>query len=200
MNYNRKTFLLTKLFNKSWLFIWYKIGIMKKLTRVNLLHKWTWCFLQCGVLHQRWFYRNWLQRRGGSLGPPLFTWRSGHTQMNRAWGNEVSILTIFRPGVNGRCGSVLSLYVQVLLVVVQLLSCVWLSLTISRTFPKFMSIELVMPSKYLILCCLLLLPSIFPSIRVFSNKLAFHNVREEASLLHMIFFAIWKCPQAGIHG
>ena len=160
----------------------------------------TWCFLQCGVLHQRWFYRNWLQRSGGSLGPPLFTWRSGHTQMNRAWGNEVSILTIFRPGVNGRCGSVLSLYVQVLLVVVQLLSCVWLSLTISRTFPKFMSIELVMPSKYLILCCLLLLPSIFPSIRVFSNKLAFHNVREEASLLHMIFFAIWKCPQAGIHG
>ena len=36
-----------------------------------------------------------------------------------------------------------------------------------------MSIESVMPSNHLILCCpLLLLPSIFPSIRVFSNKLA----------------------------
>ena len=33
-----------------------------------------------------------------------------------------------------------------------------------------MSIELVMPSSHLILCCLLLLPSIFPSIRVFSNE------------------------------
>ena len=36
-----------------------------------------------------------------------------------------------------------------------------------------MSIELVMPSNHLILCCsLLLLPSAFPSIRVFSNELA----------------------------
>ena len=36
---------------------------------------------------------------------------------------------------------------------------------------KFMSIELVMPSSHLILCCpLLLLPSIFPSFRVFSNE------------------------------
>ena len=38
-----------------------------------------------------------------------------------------------------------------------------------------MSIELVMPSKHLILCCpLFVLPSIFPSIKVFSNKLTFH--------------------------
>ena len=38
-----------------------------------------------------------------------------------------------------------------------------------------MSIELVMPSTHLILCCpLLLLPSIFPSIRVFSNESALH--------------------------
>ena len=38
-----------------------------------------------------------------------------------------------------------------------------------------MSIEPVMPSNHLILCCpLLLLPSIFPSIRVFSNKSALH--------------------------
>jgi len=42
-------------------------------------------------------------------------------------------------------------------------------------FTKFMSIELVMPSNDLILCCpLLLLPSIFPSIWVFSNESALH--------------------------
>ena len=43
-----------------------------------------------------------------------------------------------------------------------------LSITISQSLHKLMSIELVMPSNHLILCCpLLLLPSIFPSIRVF---------------------------------
>ena len=47
-----------------------------------------------------------------------------------------------------------------------------LSLTISRSLPKFMSIALVMPSSHLILWCLLLLPSIFPSIRDFSNESA----------------------------
>ena len=69
---------------------------------------------------------------------------------------------------------------------VQLLSCVWLfatpwtaacqaslSITNSQSPPKPMSIESVMPSNHLILCCsLLLLPSIFPSIRVFSNESA----------------------------
>ena len=46
-----------------------------------------------------------------------------------------------------------------------------LSFTISWSLLKFMSIESVMPSNHLILCCpLLLLPSIFPGIRVFSNE------------------------------
>ena len=46
-----------------------------------------------------------------------------------------------------------------------------LSITNSRSLLKLMSIELVMPSNHLILCCpFLLLPSIFPSIRVFSNE------------------------------
>ena len=50
-----------------------------------------------------------------------------------------------------------------------------LSFTISQSLLKFMSIELMMPSKCLILCCpLLSLPSIFPRIRVFSNELALH--------------------------
>ena len=67
---------------------------------------------------------------------------------------------------------------------IQSLSCVWLfaiswtaacqaslSITNSRSLPKLMSIELVMPSNHLILCHPLLLPpSIFPSIRVFSNE------------------------------
>ena len=67
---------------------------------------------------------------------------------------------------------------------VQLLSCVRLfvtpgiaarqaslSITISRSSLKLMSIELVMPFSYLILCCpLFLLPPILPSIRVFSNE------------------------------
>ena len=46
-----------------------------------------------------------------------------------------------------------------------------LSITNSRSLLRLMSIELVMPSNHLILCCPLLLPpSIFPSIRVFSNE------------------------------
>ena len=46
-----------------------------------------------------------------------------------------------------------------------------LSITNSRCLPKPMSIKSVMPSNHLILCCpLLLLLSIFPSIRVFSNE------------------------------
>ena len=49
-----------------------------------------------------------------------------------------------------------------------------LSVTNSRSPPKLMSIESVMPSNHLILCCpLLLLPSIFTSIRGFSNESAF---------------------------
>ena len=48
-----------------------------------------------------------------------------------------------------------------------------LSITNSRNLPKLMSIEWVMPSNHLILCCpLLLLPSIFPGIRGFSNESA----------------------------
>ena len=49
-----------------------------------------------------------------------------------------------------------------------------LSFTISQSFLKLMSFELVIPSNHLILCHpLLLLPSVFPSIKVFSNESAF---------------------------
>ena len=50
-----------------------------------------------------------------------------------------------------------------------------LSITNSRSSLKLMSIESVVTSNHLILCCpLLLLPSIFPSIRVFSNESVLH--------------------------
>ena len=49
-----------------------------------------------------------------------------------------------------------------------------LSFTVSWSLLKLMSIELVIPSKHLILPCPLLLPSVFPSIKVVSNELAFH--------------------------
>ena len=76
-------------------------------------------------------------------------------------------------------------YIQIF-VVVQLLACVWLSVapwtvahqsplfcTVSWSWLKFMCIESAMLSHHLILCHpLLLLPSVFPSIRVFSNELA----------------------------
>ena len=74
--------------------------------------------------------------------------------------------------VNNQFGSVQSLSC------VQLFATSWtaacqasLSITNSRSLLKLMSIESVMPSNHLILCHpLLLLPSIFPSIRVFSNE------------------------------
>ena len=50
-----------------------------------------------------------------------------------------------------------------------------MSITNSRSLLKFMSTELVTPSNHLILCCpLLLLPSIFPSIKVFSSESVLH--------------------------
>ena len=74
------------------------------------------------------------------------------------------------------------------IVVVQLLHCVWLFatpwteacqaslyFTISLSLFKLMSIESVMPPNHLIFCCpLLLLSSIFPIIRVFSNESVLH--------------------------
>ena len=80
------------------------------------------------------------------------------------------------------------MFLSIRSVSVQLLSCVrlfatpWiaahqasLSIASSRSLLKLMSIESVMPSKCLILCCpLLLLPLVFPSIRVFSSESVLH--------------------------
>ena len=76
---------------------------------------------------------------------------------------------------------------SVIIIVVQSLSHIWLfeiswtaacqaslSFTISWSLLKLMPIKSVMPSNHLLLCCPLLLSSIFPSIKVFSNKSALH--------------------------
>ena len=84
--------------------------------------------------------------------------------------------------------SCILIFCLIYLVVVQSLSCVqlfvipwtaasqaFLSFPSYSSLVKLMFIESVMPSNHLILCCpLLLLPSIFPSIRVFSNESALH--------------------------
>jgi len=68
--------------------------------------------------------------------------------------------------------------------------------TISRSLLKHMSIELVMPSNHLILCRpLLLLPSIFPCIRVFFNESALkslpqHHDLKASVLWHSVFFMV----------
>ena len=83
---------------------------------------------------------------------------------------------------------------------VQLLSCVrlfatpwiaacqaFLSFITSWCLLKLMSIESVMPSNHLILCCpLCLLPSIFPSIRVFSSELALGSLRDDPVPIYFV--------------
>ena len=77
-----------------------------------------------------------------------------------------------------------------------------LSITNSQSLLKLMCIKLVMPSNHLILCCpLLLLPSIFPSIRGFSNESVLHirwlGVSALASVLPM---NIQNCCPLGLTG
>ena len=98
------------------------------------------------------------------------------------------ILKEISPGISLEGMMVVSLDSYIFLHIVQLLSHVrlfatpWtaagqasLSITNSRSLLKLMPIESVMPSNHLILCWpLLLLPWIFPSIRVFSNESALH--------------------------
>ena len=95
-------------------------------------------------------------------------------------------MTTYRIPIYLRISSNIFIFISSSLVVaVQSLSCVWLFVTpwtaacqasllftISWSLLKLMPTELVMPSNYLIICHpLLLLPSIFPSIKFFSNAL-----------------------------
>ena len=110
-----------------------------------------------------------------ALSPPT------HTQLANGFHIQLEVFFLQSPFKCKRT-------VLVVLVVVQLLSPVWLfatpwtaacqtflSFTISQNLLKIFSIESVMPSSHCILCRpLLFLPSIFPSIRVFSNESALH--------------------------
>ena len=74
-----------------------------------------------------------------------------------------------------QCGVVLSLSHVWLFITPWAATCqASQSFTISQSLCKLISIELMMPSNHLIFCYPLLLPSIFPSIRVFSNESALH--------------------------
>ena len=84
--------------------------------------------------------------------------------------------------------------------------------TVFWSLLKFMSIESVMPSNHLVLCCaLLLLLSIFPSIRVFSNELALHirwpkywsfsfSISPSIEYSGLIFFRIYWLDLLAVQG
>ena len=85
-----------------------------------------------------------------------------------------------------------------------------LSFTISWNLLKLMSIELVMPSNHFILCCpLLLLPSIFPSIKVFSSESALcirwpkywsFSISPSSEYSGLIYFRIVWCDLLAVQG
>ena len=97
-------------------------------------------------------------------------------------------MLLLRLGHKRHCSFLIVFLELLFVVIVPLLSHVWLfesqwtaahqaslTFTISWSLLKLMSIESMMPSNYLTLCHpLLLLPSIFPKIRGFSNELALH--------------------------
>ena len=111
-------------------------------------------------------------------------------------------------GTPGPCSLTHTIHALLLFAVAQSLSCVQLfvtpwtaahqaspSSTISQSLLKLMSIESLMPSNHLVLCHpLLLLPLIFPSIRVFSNKSTLHQMTKvlEFQLQHQSFQWIFR--------
>ena len=88
----------------------------------------------------------------------------------------------------------------------------FLSFTVSQSLLKFMSIESVMPSNHCILCCpLLLLPSIFPNIWVFSSESALHirwlkywsfsfSISPSSEYSGLIFFGIYWLDLLAVQG
>ena len=111
---------------------------------------------------------------------------------------------IQQSGVTSRKGKIVT---PLVLVVVQSLSHIWLfvtpwtaahqaslSFTISQNLLKLISFESMMPSNNLILCRPLILTSVFPSIRVFSNQSTLHQVAQvlEVQLQHRSFQWIFR--------
>ena len=71
----------------------------------------------------------------------------------------------------------------------------FLSFTISRRLRKLIASETMIPSNYLILCRLLLLTSILPSIRVFSNELALHISSVQLLSCDWLFVTPWTAAR-----
>ena len=116
--------------------------------------------------------------------------------LNGQWYLEISIGVLLLPGpsvVRTRC--VPAFVVGQSLSHVLLFATPWtaahqasLSITISWGLLKLMSIKSVMPSNHFVLCCPLLLPSIFPSISAFSNESALQVAKVlELQLQHQSF-------------
>ena len=111
------------------------------------------------------------------LCPQHLEWHLAHSKLLFKKKKNLKKIYLF---IFGCAGSSLLLLVVQSLSRVLLFETAWtaalqasLSFTISQNLLRLMSIEMMMPSNRLILCrTLLLLPSIFPSIRVFSNELA----------------------------
>ena len=104
-----------------------------------------------------------------------------------AWPSPLPTLDQFPYPFQPLSGTQAYTYAYVSVVIVQSLSCIgelqaYLSFTVSWNLRKLMSTESVMSSNNLILFHPLLLPSIFPSIRVFSNE----------SLLHIRWPKYWS--------
>ena len=109
---------------------------------------------------ERWYRCTYLQGRNRDRHSE---WTQGEGEGGMSWESSTDIYT---------AATVQSLrHVQLSVTPWTVARHASLSLIISQSSPKFMSIESVMPSNHLILCrTLFLLPSIFPSIRVFSNE------------------------------
>ena len=120
----------------------------------------------------------------------FLSWSKIFAPLNKLWRSEsccFSCVRLFQTVWTAPCQAPLSMGFSRQKYLLLLLSCSvtsdyaipWtaahqasLSFTISWCLLKLMPIELMMPSNHLIFCCLLLLSSIFPSIRSFSNELA----------------------------
>ena len=178
-------------------FWWYECGSRGPGLRV-VVHQ-TWETQEAGLSSKFkfawWILDTWIFERGSlsfpiRLGIPMSNYSASLKTVRRRFGSSsgsrlsqwVGIATGSLLLINNKVPAIATFSSVQSLSRVQLFATPWttacqasLSITNSRSLLKLTSIESVMPSNHLILCCpLLLLPSIFPSIRVFSNESALH--------------------------